>query len=114
MVKNLREKVSWCQREHPVTHYYDCADIVGKYLKLVKVLVKEGGREGWTDVDFCCLCESDALTLVLGALDSIRQRDADFPLLYHPPTPLTNRTRCVACRYQARPLRSRESRGLYL
>ncbi|GAB5032658.1 Hypothetical protein NocV09_01001060 [Nannochloropsis oceanica] len=36
MVKNLREKVSWCQREHPVTHYYDCADIVGQYLKLVK------------------------------------------------------------------------------
>lgn len=37
MVKNLREKVAWCQREHPVTHYYDCAEIVGKYLKLVKV-----------------------------------------------------------------------------
>lgn len=37
MVKNLREKVSWCQREHPVTHYYDCAEIVEKYLKLVKV-----------------------------------------------------------------------------
>ena len=49
MVKNLREKVSWCQREHPVTHYYDCADIVGKYLKLVKVRRKrgtKGGREG--------------------------------------------------------------------
>lgn len=46
MVKNLREKVSWCQREHPVTHYYDCADIVGKYLKLVKVREKEEGREG--------------------------------------------------------------------
>lgn len=45
MVKNLREKVSWCQREHPVTHYYDCADIVGKYLKLVKVRRKQGGRE---------------------------------------------------------------------
>jgi hypothetical protein len=37
MVKNLREKVAWCQRSHPVTHYYDCADIVQKYLKLVKV-----------------------------------------------------------------------------
>jgi hypothetical protein len=49
MVKNLREKVSWCQREHPVTHYYDCADIVGKYLKLVKVREKEGGREGRVD-----------------------------------------------------------------
>lgn len=49
MVKNLREKVSWCQREHPVTHYYDCADIVGKYLKLVKVRKKEGGREGEDD-----------------------------------------------------------------
>jgi len=71
MVKNLREKVSWCQREHPVTHYYDCADIVGKYLKLVKVREKKGGREGGIDVDFCCLCESDALTLVLDALDLI-------------------------------------------
>lgn len=37
MVKNLREQVAWCQRKHPVTHYYDCAEIVGKYLKLVKV-----------------------------------------------------------------------------
>lgn len=44
MVKNLREKVSWCQREHPVTHYYDCADIVGQYLKLVKVRRMEGRR----------------------------------------------------------------------
>lgn len=42
MVKNLREKVAWCQRSHPVTHYYDCADIVQKYLKLVKVC-KNGG-----------------------------------------------------------------------
>ena len=46
MVKNLREKVSWCQREHPVTHYYDCADIVGKYLKLVKVREKKGKEGG--------------------------------------------------------------------
>lgn len=37
MVKNLREQVAWCQRRHPVTHYYDCAGIVEKYLKLVKV-----------------------------------------------------------------------------
>lgn len=37
MVKNLRDQVSWCQRKHPVTHYYDCAELVGKYLKLVRV-----------------------------------------------------------------------------
>lgn len=55
MVKNLREKVSWCQREHPVTHYYDCADIVGKYLKLVKVREKEGG-EGGKKVMAACRC----------------------------------------------------------
>ncbi|EKU22702.1 hypothetical protein NSK_003884 [Nannochloropsis salina CCMP1776] len=36
MVKNLRDQVSWCQRKHPVTHYYDCAELVGKYLKLVR------------------------------------------------------------------------------
>ncbi len=53
MVKNLREKVAWCQRAHPVTHYYDCADIVQKYLKLVKVCVRlsvclsVGGRLWW-------------------------------------------------------------------
>jgi hypothetical protein len=48
MVKNLREKVAWCQRAHPVTHYYDCADIVQKYLKLVKVRL--GGSVVWINV----------------------------------------------------------------
>ncbi len=47
MVKNLREKVAWCQREHPVTHYYDCAEIVGKYLTLVKVRRTLGWVGGW-------------------------------------------------------------------
>lgn len=41
-LKNLREKVSWCQRANPVTHYYKCADIVGKYMELIRVSTVQG------------------------------------------------------------------------
>lgn len=35
--KILREKVQWCYRANPVTHYYACADVVSNYMKLIRV-----------------------------------------------------------------------------
>jgi hypothetical protein len=30
-------QVMWCQRKNPVTHYYACAEIVEKYMKIINV-----------------------------------------------------------------------------